>query len=121
MPMYQRRCVQCRHSAEHFAHASQCDEIRCPECGAATETDPAQYESQHAHGDELTGTRSRLYDVTIHPDEADEVRQKFAGTGCNVVVERDGVGRVYAPTKTAMKAWTKRERELKGLSGAKTG
>ena len=121
MPIYVRRCLQCRHSAEHFAHASKCDEIRCPECGGETETDPAQYESQRAHGDELTGTRSRLYDITIHPDEADEVRQKFAGTGCEVRVENDGVGRVYAPTKTAMRAWTRRERELRGDPEPKKG
>lgn len=112
MPMYVRRCVNCRHSEEHFAHASQSDAIRCTQCGAPTETDPAQYQSQSTHGDEIHGTRQRIWDVAFHPDEADDMRREFAGTGCDIRVEKDGVGRVYAPTKSAKAAFFKREEAL---------
>lgn len=112
MPVYVRRCLQCHQSAEHFAHASQCDLIRCPACGGETETDPAQYATQSTHGDEIHGTRERIWDVTIHPDEVDDVRREFAGTGCDVRVGADGVGRVFAPTKTAKANWFKREKAI---------
>ena len=63
-------------------------------------------------GRRTQGDATRLWDIAIHPDEADEVRREFAGTGCDVRIGADGVGRVFAPTKTAKKAWFERERQL---------
>jgi len=120
MPVYVRRCLQCHKSAEHFAHMNaDHDALTCPHCGGFTETDvQGQCRSQAMQGDELKGTRERLWDIAIHPDEADEVRREFAGTGCDVRIGADGVGRVFAPTKTAKKAWFERERQLSQRASA---
>jgi len=108
MPVYQRVCRDCGARFERFVRASQLSAIRC-DCGSADhDIDVAQLRSVSTHSNELHGTRRRLWDVVVNPQEVGEVRREFAGVPATVTDD----GKVYIDTKEDRAKWHAREREI---------
>lgn len=120
MPIYVRRCLTCRHVAEQVAKAKDCDKLRCPECGGATEPDPSQFATISTHGDELHGAKSRLWDKTIAADEIPEVKKAFAGIDARIE-KRGKLAHVYVNGKAARKQWHDREQLIAAKARARRG
>lgn len=113
MPLYVRKCRDCGAKFEIDCDREQLFDATC-QCGSENHTHaltnpPMRLLPARCYGsDELHGTRRRLWDITINPDEVAEVRREFAGVPAHISDD----GKVTLDSKTAKRAWYKREREI---------
>jgi putative FmdB family regulatory protein len=109
MPVYARRCTQCRHTFEDFAAIGQQDTIVCPRCQSATEWD-VQAQRPSVRADTLIGLREKSVEIRCAPHEVGKLRAMFGEEGGDCW---QSDGSVRFRTRSDAKRFFKKHKSLK--------
>lgn len=94
MPIYPIVCTKCGKRDEVLAPASQCESLKCPECGAKAEQDYAAKNVTLGDGARsFTGSKQVSRQWAFHPREVEKAQKlagKFGGADMANAIQKNG-------------------------------